>query len=279
MAEKRAFIEIEDVAFTHPEAASPTLRGVSLQAHAGAVTCLMGVNGCGKSTLIDCVLGENRVASGSIRIDGVDVAAMRPAELARRIAYVPQVHDRAFPYIVRDVVAFARTPYQGLLGAPGEDDHAIVVDALEMCGIAHLADRPYTRLSGGEMQMVMLARALAQQTPFILMDEPTAHLDFRNELFFMETVVRLVREQGAGVLIATHSPNQAFFFEGNGVPTTCALMSAGSVCCTGAPSEVLTEQTLRELYGVRAQIVSTPTGDGASLNQILLVATEEAGNA
>lgn len=268
------FIDIRDVTFAYPETTRNVLDGASLSAPAGAVTCLMGVNGCGKSTLLDCVLGANRVTGGRIAVDGEDAATLRPATLARRLAYVPQVHDRAFPYRVRDIVLMGRTVHHGLLGAPGEEDRALVDDALGRCGIAHLADRSYTQLSGGEMQMVLLARALAQATPFILMDEPTAHLDFKNELFFMETVVRLVDEEGVGVLMATHSPNQAFFFEGMGVPCTCALMDAGRVRYSGLPSEVLTPANLSQLYGVRAQVVGTVLGDGRSLNQILLVATE-----
>lgn len=273
-AGQRGFVSIEDVIFAYPETEKAVLDHASLDAPSGTVTCLMGVNGCGKSTLIDCVLGVNRISGGSILVDGEDAATLRPAALARKLAYVPQVHDRAFPYRVRDVVLMGRTVHHGVLGAPGEEDRALVDESLARCGIAHLADRSYTQLSGGEMQMVLLARALAQATPFILMDEPTAHLDFKNELFFMETVASLVRDAGVGVLMATHSPNQAFFFEGSGVPCTCALMDAGRVRFSGAPSEVLTAANLRKLYGVRAQVVGADTGDGRTLNQILLVATE-----
>lgn len=274
MRGEAAFIQVNGVTFTYPGAHALALDHVTLAADVGCVTCLMGVNGCGKSTLIDCILGDNQVDSGAVLIDGVDASALPPLQLARKVAYVPQVHDRAFPYLAHDVVAMGRTPYRGILGSIGEDDHALVDEALELCGIGYLAERPYTQLSGGEVQMVLLARALAQKTPFILMDEPTAHLDFRNELFFMETIVRLVRDYGVGVLTATHSPNQAFFFEGNGVPTSCALMDAGSVCQIGAPSEVLTAENLRELYGIEARIVSAETSHGHALSQILLVSTE-----
>lgn len=273
--ENAAYIEMTDVSFAYPGAGSLVLAKASLRAPRGAVTCLMGVNGCGKSTLIDCILGENRLASGAISIDGEDATTMHPSMLAKKVSFVPQVHDRAFPYRVRDIVLMGRTAHHGLLGSPGEDDRVIVDAALAECGIAHLAERSYTQLSGGETQMVFLARALAQQAPFILMDEPTAHLDFKNELFFMETVVRLVQEQGVGVLIATHSPNQALYFEGKGVPTTCALMDDGCVRFSGAPSDVLASEHLRDLYGINAQIVPVDIGGGHSLNQLVLVSTEE----
>ena len=277
-ARDAAYIDVAGVTFAYPGTGQPVLSGASLEARRGHVTCLMGVNGCGKSTLIDCVLGENRVSSGTISIDGEDAAGLSPEALARRVSFVPQVHERAFPYKVRDIVLMGRTAHIGLLGSPSEDDRAIVDDALRKCGIAHLADRPYTQLSGGETQMVLLARALAQQAPFVLMDEPTAHLDFKNELFFMETVVRLVREQGVGVLIATHSPNQAFYFEGKGVPTVCALMDAGRVRFVGAPSEVLTPENLRDLYGIRAQVIGVDAGDGGIMKQLALIETGGVGD-
>ncbi|MBQ6585377.1 MAG: ABC transporter ATP-binding protein [Coriobacteriales bacterium] len=272
--EQAAFVVVRDLRFTYPGARTPVLDGVSLEARAGSVTCLMGVNGCGKSTLIDCILGVNHIDGGHILIDGCDASGLRPAQLALKCAYVPQAHERAFPFRVRDIVLMGRTAHQSFLGSPGDEDRELVEAALAECGIAHLADRPYTQLSGGEMQMVMLARALAQRTPFIFMDEPTAHLDFKNELFFMETVVRLVREQGVGVLMATHSPNQAFFFEGNGVPVLCALMDGGRVHLHGTPSQVLTPDNLSNYYGVRAQVVGADVGQGRHLDQILQISTE-----
>lgn len=269
------FIKIEDASFSYPDAAAQVLSGLSLNADIGAITCLMGVNGCGKSTLIDCILGDLKITAGSIFINGVDSIQLKPHQLARRFSYVPQVHERAFPYRTRDVVLMGRTVFQGVLGLPSKEDNEMVDEALAECGISHLAMRPYTQLSGGEVQMVLLARALTQQAPFILMDEPTAHLDFKNELFFMETVVHLVREHGTGVLIATHSPNQPFYFEGNDVPCTCALMDAGKIGCFGAPSEVLTPQNLNDLYGIRAQVSALPTDNGRTFKQILLIATED----
>lgn len=273
-----AYIDVSGVTFAYPGTSQPVLSEASLEARKGYVTCLMGVNGCGKSTLIDCILGDNQIASGAIAIGGEDAAALSPEALAKRVSFVPQVHERTFPYRVRDIVLMGRTAHFGLLGSPSDDDRAIVDDALRECGIAHLAERPYTQLSGGETQMVLLARALAQQAPFVLMDEPTAHLDFKNELFFLETVVRLVREQGVGVLIATHAPNQAFYFEGKGVPTVCALMDAGRVRFVGAPSEVLTPGNLSDLYGIRAQVVDVDAGDGAMVKQLVLIGTGRAGD-
>ena len=247
-------LAVQDVQFAYPEG-HQVLKGVSLVVEPGSCLCLMGVNGCGKSTLIDCVLGENRISAGQIMLSGQDAQAMKPAARARLVAYVPQVHDRTFPYPVEHVVLMGCVARSGGLTGPGNaEDHAQVTAALEACGIAHLAERPYTSLSGGEMQMVMLARALVQDTPLIVMDEPTAHLDFHNELLFLEMVERLVLEQGVSVLMATHSPNQAFHLARSGVPTRVALMHEGRILRAGAPRKVLDTDALAEVFGVQGLI-------------------------
>ncbi len=253
------------------------LNSVDLMLDKGQICCLMGVNGCGKSTLIDCILGVNHITAGSIEINGVPQHQMKPHELARLVSYVPQVHDRAFPYLVKDVVLMGRTAYQSQFSSPDDNDKQIAMQSLRQCGIEHLADRPYTQLSGGEMQMVLLARSLAQNAPFIIMDEPTAHLDFKNELMFMETVTSLVADSGIGVLVATHSPNQSFFFESCGLDVTAALMADGKICKRGKPSEVLNTESLRNIYGIEAKVLSTDLEDGRHLSQIALVSTAKAG--
>lgn len=246
-------VDIRDVSFSY--GSNPVFENISLQVREGEVCCLMGINGCGKSTLIDCVLGVNECAEGEVLVEGGSVKKMKPYELAHRLAYIPQVHDRSFPYKVRDVVLMGRTVHKRGFGIPDAHDREISMQALERCRIIHLADRPYTQISGGEMQMVMLARALAQGSPVMVMDEPTAHLDFRNELAFQETVVELVTKKNIGVLIATHSPNQAYYFESCGVDTSVGLMSCGEMRALGSPSEVLTEGLLSEVYDIDIKII------------------------
>ncbi len=233
------------------------LSGVDLRVRRGTCTCLMGVNGCGKSTLIDCVLGENRPASGCVFIDGRPTAELRPRQLAQLASYVPQVHERSFPYTVEQIVAMGLTASGGW-GSPDAEDMARVDEALAGCGIVHLAQRPYTALSGGQMQMTLLARALVQDAPLVLMDEPTAHLDFRNELVFLEMVEKLVLERGVTVLMATHAPNQAFHLAASGVSTRVAVMDGGRVVAEGAPRQVLTEDMLAHVFGIRARLVEAP---------------------
>lgn len=247
-----AMLQLEEVRFSWPGHA--VLEGASLSVECGEVMCLMGQNGCGKSTLIDCVLGENTPTSGRILIDGADAATMSASQRAKVAAYVPQVHERTFPYTVEQMVLMGRTVHLGAMGAAGQDDLAAAQEALATCGVEHLTQRPCTELSGGEMQMVLLARALAQDTPLIILDEPTAHLDFHNELVFLETIERLVAERGVTVFMATHSPNQAFHLAAAGLETRVALMSCGRVAACGAPVDILTEQNIREVFGVSALV-------------------------
>lgn len=252
--EKEEMLRVDRARFSYQDG-EEVLSDVSLSVHRGTCTCLMGVNGCGKSTLLDCILGMHHLATGAVLIAGTLVSRLRPTQVARLVAYVPQVHERSFPYMVDHIVLMGRTAYAKGVGAPSLDDQDRVDAALEECGIAHLAHRPYTSLSGGEMQMVLLARALVQETPLILMDEPTAHLDFKNELLFLETIEQLILSRKVAVLMATHTLNQAFHLDAAGVPTQVVLMHQGVIHHEGAPHEVLTQETLRNVFGIEAHVL------------------------
>lgn len=262
-----SLITITDAAFSYDT--KLVFEHVNLQVERGTVCCLLGANGCGKSTLIDCVLKLNPLEAGSITVDGRPLKDYQAGELARKIAYVPQIHQHSFPYTVRQIVLMGRTAHLSGLSGPGAEDEKMAVQALEHVGIAHLADRPYTRISGGEMQLVMLARALVQETPVIVMDEPTAHLDYRNELIFLETTIMLVREQGAAILMATHSPNQAFYLADHDVNVQIAAMAGGTIAAVGLPEQVLTEELIRAAYGVEVRCVSYPDSREGTQHQIL----------
>ena len=251
----------------------PLFQDINFIIEPGELFCLLGPNGCGKTTLLDCILGHLKPMSGEILINGSNINRTRPEQIARQIAYVPQTHEKTFPYMVRDVVLMGRAAYIGMFGRPGEDDLAIVEEALAMVGITHLRDRRYTQLSGGEVQLVMVARALAQRTPVIVMDEPTAHLDFKHELVIMEKVVELVRDQGLAVLMATHFPNHCFYFENSGLVTRVAMMSNMNFLAVGSPGEVLSEENLQQLYNVNTRVVSFSVDAKQELKQIIAIGT------
>lgn len=253
---ENALISAEGICLSY-DGGEPLLQDVSFRIGSGTLYCLMGANGCGKSTLINCILGIHAPDRGRILIGGREVDRYRPGELAKKISFVPQVHERTFPYTVEQIVLMGRNAYGSSFSGPREEDRRIVEEVLERTGIAHLAQRPYTQISGGEMQLVLLARALVQNTSVVIMDEPSAHLDFRNELIFLENAARLIREESTSVLMATHSPNQPFYFERMGIDVRVLALCGRTLRFEGTPSEVLTEENILEIYRVRSRLIKS----------------------
>lgn len=247
---------------------------INLDLEEGEILCLFGPNGCGKTTLLDNILGHLEPDEGSIIIDGKERGRYSHREIARKIAYVPQVHERTFPYRVIDIVVMGRTPYLTPYSSPGPQDYAIAKNALEMIGIAKLKDRLYTRLSGGETQLVILARALAQDAPVILMDEPASHLDFRHELLLLETVAELVEKKKLSILVSTHSPNHAFYFENRGLPVRIAMMAEKRIIYMGTPGDVITEEKMKRVFNIDTKVF---TGNGAENSKMKYIVPVGAG--
>lgn len=264
-------IEVKNLSFGYDQ--HDVFHDINFRVRKGEIFSLLGPNGCGKTTLLDCVLGLLKPRSGSILINRTNITNIRPEYLAKQIAYVPQSHEKTFPYKVIDIVLMGRASYIGLFSSPSDEDMSIAEEALKLVGISRLKDRRYTHLSGGEAQLVMIARALAQKTPLVVMDEPTAHLDFKHELVIMETIVGLVKETGLAILMATHFPNHAFYFENNNIPTRVAMMNKGNFLAVGNPSEVLTEQNLKSLYNINARVVSYAIDKERELRQVIPVST------
>ena len=248
-------LSVRDLSFSYGK--QKALERVSFEMRAGEILCVLGPNGSGKTTLIDCIMGIHRPESGSVILDGKDILDYKRQEVAKHAAYVPQNHSVAFPYTVREVVMMGRTAYLPAFGTPAASDEACAEEAMRRVGIRHLASRPYGSISGGELRLVLLARALCQQTPLVLMDEPTAHLDYRNELVFLEMVSELSQTDGISFLIATHAPDQAFFFESRGNDVSALFLKEGVVAAKGRPGEIITEKRLGEVYGIRAKILES----------------------
>lgn len=230
------------------------LEHVSLRLEAGEVCCVLGPNGVGKTTLFKSVLGSLPLLGGRVLLDGQDAIELTQAQLARKIAYVPQAHTPPFPFTVLDVVEMGRTAHLGLLSAPSQNDRALALEALNTLGIAQLSDRLYTQISGGERQMVLIARALVQQADVLVMDEPTASLDYGNQVEVL-SYVRQLADAGFSVLMTTHAPDHVF----RCADTVLAVRGNGSYGF-GPVEAVMTEELLRELYGVELQILGEGTG-------------------
>jgi iron complex transport system ATP-binding protein len=239
-------LEVHDLSFGYPE--RPVGRNVSLTVSPGEVLCLLGPNGCGKTTLFKTMLGLLTPQGGHVTIGGDDLTSLSRPDIARRIAYVPQANVAPFPYTALDLVLMGRVAHRGLFAGPMREDRDAATQALTDLGIAHLAHRDVTRLSGGQRQLVMIARALTQATPLIVMDEPTASLDFGNQVTVLRAIKRLA-EAGIGIVLATHDPDHTF-----AVANRAALMRDGELLAHGAPDETVTAENLRTMYGVTVTI-------------------------
>jgi iron complex transport system ATP-binding protein len=224
------------------------------------VFCIMGPNGCGKTTLIDCILGLLELQKGEIRASGHPIKELSSRQMAEQISYVPQGHRGTFAYTVLDIVTMGCTHATGLLGSPGEEEYARAHEALAQVGLQGFKDRIYTELSGGELQLVLIARAIAQDAKVMVLDEPTAHLDFSRELDIIEAIVHLVCEQRTSVIMATHFLNQAYVLESEGIDTRVGLLHEKHFKHVGLPSRVLTAENLEHTFGIVSEIVSDSRG-------------------
>jgi len=190
----------------------------------------------------------NRPASGSIRIDGLDVQRMPRRVFATKVAYVPQNAAASFPFQVFDVVLMGRTPHFGITSMPGRQDEQHAIEALDRLGIGHLKDRSIYEISGGERQLVMIARALCQEARLLIMDEPTANLDYGNQIRVLQ-IVNDLRRWGYAIIMTAHNPDHAFRSA-----THAAILKRGRILAFGDPASIITSESLSELYETRIRV-------------------------
>lgn len=232
--------------------------GLSLEVKTGEILCLLGPNGCGKTTLFRTLLGLLPPLSGQVLLGGKPITSLRRGEIACQVAYVPQAHAPPFPFEALEVVLMGRTARFGTFGQPGRQDREIALDAMRKLNISDLARRDYSRLSGGQRQLVLIARALAQQAPLIVMDEPTASLDFGNQAQVLTQITTLgqdAADSGRGVILSTHDPDQAFTLNAR-----VLLMKNGQTHAEGIADAALTGDNLSEVYGIPIIVETTSSG-------------------
>ncbi len=240
-------IEVAQVGFGYGR--KRVLNQVNLSVYPGEVVSLLGPNGSGKTTLLKIMLGFLQPASGSVSFEGRALPTVPAKLLARRIAYVPQVHREAFSYTVEDVVLMGRMPYHGFFSAFTENDRKLARAAMERLEIAHLGDRPYTEVSGGERQLALIARSLTQGADVFIMDEPVNGLDYGNQMRLLKGIKNLAKE-GLTFVMTTHFPDHALMTADRAV-----LVRQGEILTEGPPGTAINRDTLFALYRIEVEVV------------------------
>lgn len=238
---------------------TPILKDVSLTLRQGEIVCILGPNGIGKTTVFRSVLGFLKLLEGEVLLDGVPRDRIRARDFAKCVGYVPQSHEPPFPFSVPDVVVMGRAAHLRPFEAPGLEEYRIVDQVLNMLEISYLREKTYTQISGGERQMVLIARALAQNSGLLVMDEPTANLDFGNQIHVLQSIKKLTAS-GLGVLMTTHNPDHAFL-----CCDRVILLTKDKQVLEGTVDEIVTEENLRKAYGVEVRITTTVTETGEKI--------------
>lgn len=241
-------LEVRDISCGYDKN-NPVLTHVSFDIASGDICCILGPNGVGKSTLFRSILHLIPLIDGKICIDGENTARWKPSRFAGKMAYVEQAHIPSFPYLVKDVAMLGRLGQISAFGHPSRHDYQVVEQALEDTGIRHLRDKVYTDISGGERQLLMIARALAQEPELLVMDEPTANLDYGNMILVLECMKELARK-GLSIIFTTHLPDQAFMCDAKTL-----ILFRGGPAVFGEAAKVITERNLQEAYHADIQVL------------------------
>ena len=246
MSEPR--LAVEDLSYGYP--GRVVGRHIDFALGASEVLCVLGRNGEGKSTLFKTILGLLPLRGGAVRVDGEAISDWSPRRRALTFGYVPQNSGGAFPFTVSELVLMGRTAHRGPFAAPSAADRRAADEAITALGIEHLAEREWLRVSGGERQLALVARALAQEPRILVLDEPTPSLDFGNQVRVLDAVRSLAETHGLSVLLSTHHPEQAF-----ACADRVAVLAGGELLRIGVPAEVITPETLRACYSVDVAVL------------------------
>lgn len=245
---KNCLMQVSDASFSY-DGHHNIFENINFSVKKGDVFCILGPNGTGKTTLIKCINGLMKLSSGKILFNEKNIYSLSKTEIAKNIGYIPQIHNSTFPFSVLEVVLMGRSPHLEMFASPGEKDIKIAEESLKTLKITHMRDVPYTEISGGEQQLVFLARILTQKPSILLLDEPTSHLDFGNQMRTLNIIEKLAKS-GLSIVMSSHFPDQAFI-SANKV----ALMKGKNFIDLGSPEEVITEENMGEIYDIQVKIV------------------------
>lgn len=243
--------EVRNGSFAFKDAA-PILQDISFLIESGQVLSILGPNGVGKTTLLRCMMGMLQWHSGGSYIDGKNITGMSERELWQQIAYVPQAKYLPFAFTVEEMVLLGRSVHTGLFGIPGNKDRQLCEEAMTVVGITHLRNKYCNRLSGGELQMVLIARALCSQPMMLVLDEPESNLDFRNQLIILETIRRLSKEDGLCCIFNTHYPAHALRISDKSL-----ILSRSGDSIFGQSETVINAATMEEIFQVHVDILQS----------------------
>jgi iron complex transport system ATP-binding protein len=240
-------LQVENASFSYDKE-RVIFENVSFSVGKGDVFGILGPNGSGKTTLLKCIANILQLNGGTISFDGKDLRSFSRQNLSKKVGFLPQMHVSSFPFSVLDVAVMGRAPHLSLVSSPSEKDYKAAEANLKLLGILDLASRPYTKLSGGQRQLVLIAMVLTQEPALLLLDEPTSHLDFGNQVRMIETMQKL-SSRGLSVIFTTHFPNHVFQ-----LCCKSALMNKGRLVAVGEADSVITEERLKEIYGINVKI-------------------------
>lgn len=241
-------LRAENLSFAYDT--QPVLKNVSFAIKENQILSVLGPNGVGKSTLFSCILGLLPTYKGRIELDGQEIRTISARDLAKSIAYIPQSHYPSFNFTVFDMVLMGTTQQVSLFSTPGQKQIELAEQALQRMGIEHLRDRGFSMISGGERQLTIIARAIAQNAHTLIMDEPTANLDFGNQIKVL-TQIKSLANDGYTIIHSTHNPDQTFLFS-----DLVLALKDGKVFACGKPSEIVNQELIRALYGVDIELQS-----------------------
>jgi iron complex transport system ATP-binding protein len=236
--------EIKNISFEYV-VGRKVFRNVSLSLEEGEILSILGANGAGKSTFLNCIAGLYKPTEGEILLDGRALSSISRIEIARNIGYIPQIHDSNFGFSVLEYTVMGRTPYIRPYETPSKEDYSIARASLERVGLHNMSEKIFTEMSGGEQQLAMIARVLTQQPKIIIFDEPTNHLDYGNQYRTVE-MMRQLSKDGYIIVTSTHNPNHVFELQGK-----VAILKHDGEMVIGNSDTLMTEKILMELYGLK----------------------------
>lgn len=222
---------------------------INFELKKGEVFCILGANGCGKTTLIKCITGINKLKEGDILIKNKNMSSLKVSEIAKNVGHIPQGHNSTFPFTVLDVVLMGRSAHLDTFESPGEKDIKIAERSIKSLNIYHLKDTPYTEISGGEQQLVFIARVLTQEPEILILDEPTSHLDFGNQIRTLN-IIKDLSKKGLSIIMTSHFPDHAFISSDK-----VAIMKDKRFIDIGKPEDVITSENMKIAYGINVKIL------------------------